>query len=377
MTNVINNNSPRIVPAELATEIGLLEAMFLQQVHYFASTDKDTIEGEDGKVWVIKSLNDWSNIFPFISKRTLRRVIDRMVDRGLLKKDNNRGDQNNPLSYRVAYNNLSDDTHLAKSEGMDNVSTPYGQDDHSSMDNASTPPMDRMSTPSSYKESISKDRDQDARVREEDHQPTTTEDEGVSGTDDRREVKVDTMWWNDRVPKYLNLPKKRYHLQFVSDYIREQIMNILKTYDQQQIEEALRITAESANSPGWKYFVAVLEGDNEQDDARWGGMSTKERERQKKIEKIKNHTFIPERYVQNINDRIKEPLTDEQAYYVREAVKVYPNLNLYNAYLEVTRDIYDTNGEVFSAFKDTIYRDHGEMMQPKLEEVVRPYPNRR
>ena len=61
----------QILPS-LAVAIGLNEAIFLQQLHYWLRMSSHVY---DGRRWIYNSLADWQKQFPFWSDRTLRRVI--------------------------------------------------------------------------------------------------------------------------------------------------------------------------------------------------------------------------------------------------------------------------------------------------------------
>ena len=61
----------QILPS-LAVAIGLNEAIFLQQLHYWVRMSSHVHEG---RRWVYNSLAEWQLQFPFWSDRTLRRVI--------------------------------------------------------------------------------------------------------------------------------------------------------------------------------------------------------------------------------------------------------------------------------------------------------------
>ena len=56
----------------LATKIGLNEAMFLQQLHYWIDRSKHEMEGHR---WIYNTIEDWCKQFPFWSRRTIARVI--------------------------------------------------------------------------------------------------------------------------------------------------------------------------------------------------------------------------------------------------------------------------------------------------------------
>ena len=81
MGRLLLNQKPLVILPELATVIGLNEAIVLQQVHYW-------LEGEthmlDGKKWVYNSYPEWQEQFPFWSISTIRRAIASLEEKGLL-----------------------------------------------------------------------------------------------------------------------------------------------------------------------------------------------------------------------------------------------------------------------------------------------------
>jgi hypothetical protein len=66
---------PLMVLPKLATEIGLNEAIILQQVHYWLM---QCGKERDGKVWVFNTYEDWQKQFPFFSLSTIRRTINKL-----------------------------------------------------------------------------------------------------------------------------------------------------------------------------------------------------------------------------------------------------------------------------------------------------------
>jgi hypothetical protein len=70
----------QIIPG-LAKEIGLNEAIILQQIHYWLGrSDND----RDGRKWVYKSTQEWAEEFPFWSEATIKRAIAVLRGRGLI-----------------------------------------------------------------------------------------------------------------------------------------------------------------------------------------------------------------------------------------------------------------------------------------------------
>ncbi len=78
MTKLITPESPLLIPPLLAAEIGLNEAVILQQIHYLCQISKHI--KEDGRRWFWKTLNDWSQTLPFLKPSAIRRAIANLKD---------------------------------------------------------------------------------------------------------------------------------------------------------------------------------------------------------------------------------------------------------------------------------------------------------
>ncbi|MBD2302570.1 MULTISPECIES: hypothetical protein [Nostocales] len=77
-SKLITPESPLLVPPLLASEIGLEEAVILQQIHYFCQISKH-IKG-DGRRWFWKTLTDWGKTLPFLTISAIRRAIANLRD---------------------------------------------------------------------------------------------------------------------------------------------------------------------------------------------------------------------------------------------------------------------------------------------------------
>lgn len=66
----------------LAVLVGLNEAMFLQQLHYW--TDGPSGKERDGYAWVYNTYEQWHEQFPFWSIPTIRRIVGALEKRGLV-----------------------------------------------------------------------------------------------------------------------------------------------------------------------------------------------------------------------------------------------------------------------------------------------------
>ena len=95
---------PLLVLPELATRIGLNEAIVLQQIHYWIQTSPHHF---NGKRWIYNSYEDWQKQFPFWSISTIKRIFKRLEKLGLIEIANfnsNKFDKTN--WYSINYQNI-------------------------------------------------------------------------------------------------------------------------------------------------------------------------------------------------------------------------------------------------------------------------------
>ncbi|MEY9980443.1 hypothetical protein [Lysinibacillus sp. RC79] len=102
--NLLINEPPLQVLPTLAAEIGLNNAIVLQQVHYWLRVSTNN---RDGHKWVYKTIDEWHEEFPFWSKRTLERVIQSLEDLEILVAGNyNKFKMDRTKWYRIKYETL-------------------------------------------------------------------------------------------------------------------------------------------------------------------------------------------------------------------------------------------------------------------------------
>jgi hypothetical protein len=114
-------SEPLVILPQLAKAIGLNEAIFLQQLHYWLEKSKHE---HDGRRWVYNTYNEWQAQFPFWSLKTLQRIAGTLVKRKLLivhKFNDSNWDKTN--WYSIDYEALSaldvDTDRLTSSRGTD------------------------------------------------------------------------------------------------------------------------------------------------------------------------------------------------------------------------------------------------------------------
>lgn len=85
MSKLLINEAPLMCLPSLAVKIGLNEALFIQQLHYWVDRSKNII---DGRQWVYNTMADWSKQFPFWSQKTLSRTISNLEKQKLVVSGN-------------------------------------------------------------------------------------------------------------------------------------------------------------------------------------------------------------------------------------------------------------------------------------------------
>lgn len=104
MSNLLLDESPILIIPSLATRVGLNEAIFIQQLHYWL---KDSKNIKDGFTWVYNTYEDWQEQFPFWSLSTLRRIITKLEKANLIIIGNyNKLKIDNTKWYRINYSQL-------------------------------------------------------------------------------------------------------------------------------------------------------------------------------------------------------------------------------------------------------------------------------
>lgn len=104
MSKLLINESPILVPPTLAKKIGLNEALFIQQLHYWLVNSTHIY---DGYQWVYNTYEEWQMQFPFWSTSTIRRIIRKLEQKGLIVTGNyNYFKVDKTKWYRINYDYL-------------------------------------------------------------------------------------------------------------------------------------------------------------------------------------------------------------------------------------------------------------------------------
>ncbi|KFN88988.1 replication protein [Tetragenococcus halophilus] len=103
--NLLINEYPLLVLPNLAKEIGLNEAIFIQQLHYWLNGKSAKLR--DGKTWVYNTYEDWQEQFPFWSVPTIKRIVNKLREKKLIiTKNYNKFKYDKTLWYSINYDEL-------------------------------------------------------------------------------------------------------------------------------------------------------------------------------------------------------------------------------------------------------------------------------
>jgi hypothetical protein len=95
---------PLLIPPALAKEIGLHEAVILQQIHYWLERSNHLI---NGCRWIYNTYQAWQQQFPFLSLSAIRRAIARLEGLNLLKTERfDKQSWNQTKWYSINYQRL-------------------------------------------------------------------------------------------------------------------------------------------------------------------------------------------------------------------------------------------------------------------------------
>ncbi|TCK03277.1 UNVERIFIED_ORG: replication initiation and membrane attachment protein [Anoxybacillus amylolyticus] len=140
MSKLLLDEKPLVILPSLAKEIGLNEAIVLQQLHYWLQESNNE---RDGHRWVYNTYEDWQKQFPFWSIRTIRRTIKNLENKGIVISDYlNSMKIDKTKWYRIDYERLEEivseendmwPDHVAKMASRD------GQNGHIHMAKMATP----------------------------------------------------------------------------------------------------------------------------------------------------------------------------------------------------------------------------------------------
>lgn len=104
-SRALYNERPLLVPPTVAVKLGLNEAVFLQQLHFWL---QGSGHKHDGRAWVYNTFEEWQKQMPFWSVRTIQRIVESLRKRGVVitTTEYNRLPMDKTLWYTIDYDRL-------------------------------------------------------------------------------------------------------------------------------------------------------------------------------------------------------------------------------------------------------------------------------
>ena len=126
MSKLLINEAPLLVQPSLANAIGLNEAIFIQQLHYFCERSRHVFNGNQ---WVFNTYKQWCDVFPFWSEATIKRIISRLekMDLVLSSSEFNQFNIDRTKWYRINYEKFAEieqqifDSRLGQNDPIEQV----------------------------------------------------------------------------------------------------------------------------------------------------------------------------------------------------------------------------------------------------------------
>ena len=108
MSKLLIDEPPLLVLPSLAAAVGLAEAIFIQQLHYWLETNGHI--KDDGRRWIFNSYESWSGQFPWWNIGTIRRIVASLRDAGIILTTTrfNHMAIDNTLWYTINYAKLDE-----------------------------------------------------------------------------------------------------------------------------------------------------------------------------------------------------------------------------------------------------------------------------
>ena len=133
MSKLLLDEQPLLIMKNLATQIGLNEAIVIQQIHYWLEINKKADKNfKEGHYWTFNSYNEWEKQFPFWSKRTIQRAITSLEKSNLIITGNfNKLKIDRTKWYRINYEMLERLENMTCGQnGTTNMTECRNQDDN-------------------------------------------------------------------------------------------------------------------------------------------------------------------------------------------------------------------------------------------------------
>ncbi|ENQ5600821.1 hypothetical protein N3K59_18345 [Acinetobacter baumannii] len=152
MSKLLINESPLQVQPSLAMAIGLNEAIFLQQLHYWLGASKFK---RDDRVWVYNTYPEWLLQLKYMSLATLKRTIKSLKEQKLILVERfDKAKSNQVNFYAIDYDILAivEENITQALESIDKLKMSQSISSNCTIPSAQNEPMDRVKMSQSLQE---------------------------------------------------------------------------------------------------------------------------------------------------------------------------------------------------------------------------------
>ena len=152
MSKLLINESPLQVQPSLAMAIGLNEAIFLQQLHYWLGASKYK---KDDRVWIYNTYPEWLLQLKYMSLATLKRTIKSLKEQRLIlveRFDKNRSNQVNYYSIDYDILHIIEENIIQAIDSIDQLKLSHSIGSNCTDAVAQIEPMDRLKMSQSLQE---------------------------------------------------------------------------------------------------------------------------------------------------------------------------------------------------------------------------------
>jgi DnaD/phage-associated family protein len=237
-TKLLLDDEPLVILPSLAASVGLNESIILQQLHYWLERSNHVYEGHK---WVYNTYEEWQEQFPFWSVSTIRRIISKLEEKGLIIVGNfNKSKIDKTKWYRIDYDKMN---------ALSEPETSNVQSDTSTVQNEQT--TDEIGSPSAQNEqSICSTWSDDLLNLNRPIPENTTE----ITTDIKKEVEEEAPA-RESINPFIFFEQNGFGV--IGSYIAEKIASWITDTSEELVLEAMKIAVENGVKT-WKYVETIL-----------------------------------------------------------------------------------------------------------------------
>mgnify|MGYP000945594715 CR=1 FL=1 len=253
MSKLLLDESPILVLPSLATKIGLNEAIFIQQLHYWL---KDSKNVRDGRKWVYNTHEEWQEQFPFWSISTIRRTITKLEKANLIIVSNyNKMAIDKTKWYRINYDLLEEMSNPNQNKQPEEENSPTVQNEQS--EEESNPSVQNEQSDSVNSPCVQNEQSSCSEwtALEVNLNTPITRDYTEITTENKKEVEEDAPARDQSENPFFFFENNGFGM--ISGYMSEKINTWCNDLSDELVLEAMKLAVENG-SKKWNYVETIL-----------------------------------------------------------------------------------------------------------------------